>query len=229
MKHLTATGLALALTAIAGTASAQQYSSYPANGYSSQGSFSDYARVVRVTPVYDSRGAYAASTGGQRCVENRTYSSGYGNDRYYDPNDRNGDGYPDDRYYGDNSYGRDAYGYPRQPTQGGSTAATVIGGIVGAVVGSQVGGGSARYATSAIGTMVGSQVGKQIYDNAHRPQPARVGRVVSCDPMSDRDYQTGRNVSMYDVTYEYGGRNYTTRTSYDPGSRIRVRVDVRPE
>ena len=225
MKHLTATGLALALTAIAGTASAQQYSSYPTT-YSSQGGYSDYARVVRVTPVYDSRGAYAATTGGQRCTESRTYA-GYGNDRYYDPNDRNGDGYPDDRYYGD-SYGRDSYGYPRQPTTGGSTAATVIGGIVGAVVGSQVGGGSARYATSAIGTMVGSQVGKQIYDNAHR-QPVRTARVVTCDPMYDRDYETGRNVSMYDVTYEYGGRNYTTRTGYDPGSRIRVRVDVRPE
>ena len=225
MKQVSATVLALALTAIAGTASAQQYS-YPANGYSSQAPVYDYARVVRVTPVYDSRGAYAASTGGQRCTESRTYA-GYGNDRYYDPNDRDGDGYPDDRYYGD-TYGRDAYGNVRQPTQAGSTAATVIGGIVGAVVGSQVGGGSARYATSAIGTMVGSQVGKQIYDNAHR-QPARVGRVVTCDPMYDRDYQTGRNVSMYDVTYEYAGRNYTTRTSYDPGSRIRVRVDVRPE
>lgn len=221
MKHLTATALALALTATAGTASAQQYGTYPANGYSAPGGISDYARVVRVVPVYDSHGAYAASTGGQRCTESRTYS-GYGNDRYYDPNDRNGDGYPDDRYYGD------SYGGSRPATQGGSTAATVIGGIVGAVVGSQVGGGSARYATSAIGTMVGSQVGKQIYDNAHR-EPARMGRVVTCDPMYDRDYQSGRNVSMYDVTYEYAGRNYTTRTTYDPGSRIRVRVDVRPE
>lgn len=229
MKHLTATVLALALTAAAGTASAQQYSSYPSNGYSSQGGFSDYARVVRVTPVYDSRGAYAANTGGERCTESRTYS-GYGNDGYYDPNDRNGDGYRDDRYANSRDpYARDGYGYPRQTTQGGSTAATVIGGIVGAVVGSQVGGGSARYATSAIGTMVGSQVGRQIYDNAHRQQPSRVGRVVTCDPMYDRDYQAGRNVSQYDVTYEYGGRNYTTRTNYDPGSRIRVRVDVHPE
>jgi uncharacterized protein YcfJ len=242
MKHLTATVLAIALTAVAGTASAQQYSSYPTNngypnnGYTSQGSFSDYARVVRVTPVYDSRGAYAGSTGGQRCTESRTYSGyGNGNDRYYDPNDRNGDGYPDNGYasngYGTSQYGRDQYGYPRQATQGGSTAATVIGGIVGAVVGSQVGGGSARYATSAIGSMVGGIAGRQVYDNAHRQTqyPPRVGRVVSCDPMSDSAYQSGRNVSMYDVTYEYGGRNYTTRTTYDPGSRIRVLVDVRPE
>ena len=43
-------------------------------------------------------------------------------------------------------------------------------------------------------------------------------------------YYTGNaGVSAYDVTYEYGGRNYTTRTNYNPGNRIRVRVDVRPE
>ncbi|AXK71435.1 glycine zipper 2TM domain-containing protein [Lysobacter sp. TY2-98] len=224
MKHVTATVLALALTAAAGTASAQQYSSYPSSGaYPSQGGYSDYARVIRVNPVYDPRGSYAASTGGQRCTESRTYA---GNDPYYDGYDRNGDGYRDDQYA---SNGYDRYGNPiRQPTQVGSTAATVIGGIVGAVVGSQVGGGSARYATSAIGTMVGSQVGKQIYDNAHR-QPARVGHVTTCDPMPMGAYESGRNVQGYDVTYEYGGRQYTTRTSYDPGSRIRVRVDVRPE
>ncbi|HEY4582507.1 MAG TPA: glycine zipper 2TM domain-containing protein [Lysobacter sp.] len=209
MKHLSAAVLALSMTAFAGAASAQQYPVYPADGYSRQGHY-DYARVVRVTPVYDGR-RYAASTGGERCTESRTYAGGYRDDRY--------DGYRDDRRY--DGYG-DGY---RAPTQGGSTAATVIGGIVGAVVGSQVGGGSARYATSAIGTMVGSQVGKQIYDNAHRQQ--RVGRVVACDPVQVGGY--GRDVASYDVVYEYAGRQYTTRTSYDPGNRIRVRVDVRPE
>lgn len=244
MKHLSATVLAIALTATAGAASAQQYSSYPTNNYGAQGDYYDYARVVRVTPVYDPRGSYAASTGGQRCTESRTYAGGY-NGRGYDPYDRNGDGYRDDGYYGDSS-GRDGYygdnngynnnGYNngyygrRAGTQTGSTVATMIGGIVGAVVGSQVGGGSARYATSAIGSMVGGMAGRQIYNQAHRqPQYPRVGRVVACDPMPVGAYESGRNVSMYDVTYEYGGRQYTTRTSYDPGSRIRVRVDVHPE
>ena len=238
MKHLTATVLAVALTATAGTASAQQYSSYPSNypsSYSQQGDYYDYARVVRVTPVYDSRGVYAASTGGQRCSESRTYAGDY--NRGYDPYDRNGDGYRDDGYYAGNDgyygdrYGRDGYyGNQRASTSGGSTAATVIGGIVGAVVGSQVGGGSARYATSAIGSMVGGMAGRQIYEQSHRQRAyPRVGRVVACDPMPIGAYESGRNVSQYDVTYEYNGRQYTTRTSYDPGSRIRVRVDVRPE
>ena len=41
--------------------------------------------------------------------------------------------------------------------------------------------------------------------------------------------RTGSGVTEYDVTYEYAGREYTTRTQYHPGDRIRVRVDVRPE
>ena len=195
----------------------------------------DYARVIRRTPVYDQRGGYAASTGGQRCTESRTYSNGYGDGRYVDPYDRGVRRLPRRRLQRQplrqqHLRPRRLQHLPATGTQGGSTAATVIGGIVGAVVGSQVGGGSARYATSAIGSMVGGVAGRQIYDNAHRVQtPPRVGRVVSCDPMPVGSYENGRNVSMYDVTYEYGGRTYTTRTPYDPGNRIRVRVDVRPE
>jgi hypothetical protein len=46
-------------------------------------------------------------------------------------------------------------------------------GIVGAAVGSQIGGGSARYATSAIGSVVGGMAGRQIYEQS---KPARTGR-----------------------------------------------------
>ena len=219
MKHLTASVLAIAMTATAATASAQ-VSSYPS--YSTQGGHYDYARVLRVDPVYDSRygGRYAASTGTVRCVESRTYAGGY--DRGYD------DRYARDGYYRDEY--RDPYAdrYGRT-NSGGSTAATVIGGIVGAVVGSPVGGGSARYATSAIGSMVGGMAGRQIYEQTQRNRQQRVGVATACDPIPVSDYEQGRGASMYDVTYEYGGRSYTTRTSYHPGDRIRVRVDVRPE
>jgi uncharacterized protein YcfJ len=111
-----------------------------------------------------------------------------------------------------------------------------VGGIVGAAIGSQVGGGSARYATSALGTMVGGMAGRQIYEQ-NRRQRDRVGTVTVCDPVPTNDgyysgngsYSNDRSVSAYDVTYEYAGHQYTTRTSYHPGDRIRVRVDVRAE
>lgn len=234
MKHLSASVLAIAMTATAATASAQVSSR--SSGYNQQDAYYDYARVVRVQPVYDNRysGRYAASTGSERCVENRTYAGGY-NDRV---DDRYNGGYNsgystggyNDRY--DDRYARDRYngGYGAN-TGAGGTIATVIGGIVGAAVGSQVGGGSARYATSAIGSMVGGMAGRQVYEQTQRNRypRGRVGTVVACDPVSVNDYEQGRGVSMYDVTYEYGGRTQTTRTSYHPGDRIRVRVDVRPE
>lgn len=233
MKRLSVTALSLVLAAATGVASAQ---SYPQNGYgsaypdsypSNSGSQYDYARVLRVDPVFDS---YANSQyGGQRCYERPTYVNG-GDDGYYD--DRGySDGYGgstrrDDGYY-------DQYGSYRRSagTETGRTVATVIGGILGAAVGSQVGGGSARYATSAIGSMVGGMAGRSVYEQNKRSSSRdRVGTVRVCDPVQNTGYGgDDRAVSAYDVTYEYAGRSYRTRTNYHPGDKIRVRVDVRPE
>jgi hypothetical protein len=248
MKRFTATILAMGLAAAVGTASAQTYGT-PYYGsqpnYGSQpsvdrygqasGAYYDYARVLRVDPLINSGyGSYPAS-GSQRCY---TRQDGYaGNDGYY-PGNGNGY-YGNDGYgtsgYGNGSYGNDGY-YGNQQGYGsntGRTMATVIGGVLGAAIGSQVGGGSARYATSAIGSMVGGIAGRQVYENAQRQRQPRNASVTVCDPVpaDGRYYGTGNNtgVSAYDVTYEYGGRSYTTRTNYNPGSRIRVRVDVRPE
>lgn len=228
--------LALALAAGSGIATAQTWrgahvepaSIRPSSGYGAPedygperaGAQYDYARVVRVDPVLDSRGGYARAD--QRCYERRDYA---------DDRDAYGDGYRNDRY--DDGYnGRDTYdGYNDRADPYGGTVATVIGGVIGAAIGSQIGGGSARYATSAIGTMVGGIAGRQIYEQSRR-QRDREGIVTVCDPVpaDGRYISTGSGaVTEYDVTYEYAGRKYTTRTNYHPGDRIRVRVDVRPE
>jgi uncharacterized protein YcfJ len=230
-KLLTASFLAAALAA-SGAASAQAYGS-PYYGNPSMGGaaatdgYYDYARVIRVVPVAGTVNGYPASA--QRCTTRQEpYAGGYaqgGNDGYYG---RDGRYYGGGDYYGDTS--RSSRG-----TEGGRTMAGVLGTVIGAVVGSQVGGGSARYATAAIGSAVGGVAGRQVYDNAHRNSGP--GSVTVCDPVdAGRSYPGnypgtypagGRG--QYDVTYEYGGRTYTARTAYDPGSRIRVRVDVRPE
>lgn len=259
MNRLFVSTLVLGLVAATGVASAQSVgqpyygSGYGQQGYGqpspdrygqSRGSQYDYARVIRVDPVLGSgygSGYAGQPVNGQRCYENPTYVSGndpYGNgygrnDGYsngYDNGSYRNDGYAQDGYY-------DPYGGNRSTrgSQAGSTMATVLGGVVGAVIGSQVGGGSARYATSAIGSMVGGVAGRQIYEQSRR-QRDRTGTVRVCDPVRvDGRYPSNgyasndRAVSAYDVTYEYAGRSYTTRTSYHPGDRIRVRVDVRPE
>lgn len=282
MNRLFVSTLALGLVAATGVASAQSYGQPYGSGYGQQGYYGqpspdrygqsrgaqyDYARVIRVDPVFGS-GYRNQQASGQRCHENQTYVSGndaygngyYGNDGYssngygsngssnngssnngYSNNGYSNNGYRNDGYAQDGNY--DQYGSNRRTggSQAGSTMATVIGGVVGAVLGSQVGGGSARYATSAIGSMVGGVAGRQIYEQSRRPRD-RTGTVRVCDPVrvdgrgySSNNYSSSgsasndRAVSAYDVTYEYAGRSYTTRTNYHPGDRIRVRVDVRPE
>lgn len=167
----------------------------------------------------------------------------YGNDRYgsrndgYYGNDRYGS--RNDGYYGNDRYGSRNDGY-RDPRGGetGRTVATVIGGIAGAVLGSKVGQGSGQYVGSAIGSMVGGMAGRSIYDSSQRNRQVTRGTVTVCDPIpvgsragsyGTGNYSGNENLEGYDVTYEYNGRSYQTRTDYHPGDRIRVRVDVRPD
>ncbi|MGX5732228.1 glycine zipper 2TM domain-containing protein [Pseudoxanthomonas beigongshangi] len=183
----------------------------------------DYARVIRVDPIIENN-RYGARTVGtaQRCyyrdADDQYVSDDgyYGDDRYRE--DRYGDRYGDDRYRGNET---------------GRTVATVIGGIAGAVLGSKIGDGSGRYVGTAVGSMVGGMAGRSIYDNTQRNRQVRRGTVRVCDPEpvngGYNGYDGDGRVSGYDVTYEYANRTYHTRTSYHPGDRIRVRVDVRPE
>ncbi|HWS78220.1 MAG TPA: glycine zipper 2TM domain-containing protein [Thermomonas sp.] len=227
MKRLSTALLAIGL--VSSSAAFAQSTYYPpANGYSGdqQGeAYYDYARVIRVDPVLDGR--YSSTSGysrnGQRCYESTT-AGGYGRDGDY-----RDDGYRDDGYY------RDQYGNPQYGSNGGRTVATVVGGIAGAVLGSKVGGGSGSVAASAIGTMVGGLAGRQIYDQTQRNRNVRPGVVTVCDPQPVGDgyggySRTGDNrAGAYDVTYEYNGRRYTRRMDYNPGERVRVRVDVSPQ
>ena len=224
MKMLTVSLLALALAAGSSSALAQSAATavpygqdFDAaqagddrydNGRFDDGSFDDghydYARVLRVVPLggpAEGRQVYR----GQACVS-RDEATGY-----------YGGGYRDD-----------GYGAPpvRSGTQGGRAMASVLGSVIGAVIGSQVGGGSARYATTAIGSTVGAVAGSQVYENAQRE---RAGRVTVCDPVPTRGDWRGADAGPYEVTYTYAGRTYITRTNYDPGNRIRVRVEVHPE
>ena len=239
MNRFAASILAIGLIAAIGTASAQQQGYPPIDDrYSAQpeGAYSDYARVTRVDPVLRS-GYGSTETSSGRCYsDDDVYTDRRYDDRYegrYGNSDRNrysGRGYDDrteGRRFEDRRY-EDRYANT-QGTETGRNVSAVLGGIIGAALGSKVGGGSARYATAAVGSMVGGIAGREIYETTQRnrqPKP----RITVCDPVREGSYSNaGNDVTAYDVTYEYAGREYVTRTAYHPGDRIRVRVDVRPE
>jgi uncharacterized protein YcfJ len=102
---------------------------------------------------------------------------------------------------------------------------TLLGGIIGGVIGHQFGSGRGRDAATIAGTVIGAGVG---YDSAARRASTDVREEVvqRCEVRYDDHYE--ERVEGYRVTYEYNGREFTTRMPYDPGDRIRVRVAVAP-
>lgn len=226
--------LAVALAATVGTTSAQDYNTSARDDAYGNGDriapLYEYAEVIRVDPIIGRSEQYDRTDDRNCDRDGNLYTDRGGryDDRY---DDRYGDRY-DDRYRGNDPWGTDdgidrRYEERTYGTQTGRNVATVLGGIVGAALGSKVGGGSARYATAAVGSMVGSMAGREIYENS---QQRRHSSVSVCDMVDEKAYRGASDeVVGYDVTYVYGGREYTTRTDHHPGDRIRVRVDVRAE
>jgi len=106
----------------------------------------------------------------------------------------------------------------------GVGARTLLGGIIGGVVGHQFGSGRGNDAATIAGAVIGSRVG---YDSATRGTSTVEEQVVQrCAVRYETEYE--ERIEGYRVTYEYNGREYTTRLPYDPGERIKVRVAVAP-
>jgi uncharacterized protein YcfJ len=101
---------------------------------------------------------------------------------------------------------------------------TLLGGLVGGVLGNQVGDGRGRRVARAAGAIIGGAVGY----NVSRDRKGYAGERVyeRCETRYRDSYE--ERIDGYDVTYEYAGRRYLTQLPYDPGDRIRIRVDVTP-
>lgn len=96
-----------------------------------------------------------------------------------------------------------------------SGAGAVIGAIAGGLLGNTIGGGSGRAVATGIGAIGGAIVGDRV--EAGQPGYQNVQR---CSTQTRYDNQ----FLGYDVVYEYGGRQYSTRTQQDPGQWIPVTV-----
>jgi len=170
------------------------------NDYREAGPEYDYARVVDVDPIYrDVR----VTVPRQECFNETRYEE------------------VPDRRYGPHP----------------SAGSMILGGIIGAAIGNQIGSGDGRRAATVAGALIGTALG---HDAAERR--AADDRYASVDPQDRplRSYEEQRCSTRYEdryekhldgyrVTYLYDGHRHTTQLPYDPGERVRVRVDVLPE
>ncbi len=108
----------------------------------------------------------------------------------------------------------------------GAAGRTLVGAIIGGVIGHQFGSGSGNDAATAAGALIGAAVGADGARRADSYEDTYARPVRRC-----RTNYTSREeerIDGYDVTYRYLGQKYRTRMPYDPGERLRIRVDVRP-
>jgi uncharacterized protein YcfJ len=108
---------------------------------------------------------------------------------------------------------------------------TLFGAIVGGVVGHQIGSGRGNDAATVAGTMIGAAVA----NGAARRAAARNGDYYSSRysrPVrrcaTNYTSREEERINGYKVLYSYHGQKYLTETPYEPGKRLRIRVDVRP-
>jgi uncharacterized protein YcfJ len=109
----------------------------------------------------------------------------------------------------------------------GRAGKTLFGAIVGGVIGHQFGSGHGNDAATVAGSIIGAAIGNSAARNDPAYHTTRHTRPVRHCETNYQSHEEER-IDGYDVVYAYNGRRYATRTPYDPGKRIRIRVDVRP-
>jgi uncharacterized protein YcfJ len=115
------------------------------------------------------------------------------------------------------------------PPAKANPGAMILGGIIGAAIGNQVGHGrrAATVAGAVIGTAIGHDASTRNGQNERVVTESRPYEAERCEVRYDERVED--RIDGYRVTYEYNGIRQTTQLPYDPGDRIRVRVDVQPE
>lgn len=101
----------------------------------------------------------------------------------------------------------------------------VVGGIIGGALGHQIGKGRGRDVATVAGALLGASIGNDIKNRNYRDREWVESENVCREVV---DYTEERQVVAYEVSYRYHGRRYVTEMDHDPGSRVRVAVDVAP-
>jgi uncharacterized protein YcfJ len=119
---------------------------------------------------------------------------------------------------------QECYDQPVVRHEGGNTTAgTVLGAVIGGVLGNTVGKGDGRKAATVAGAVAGGAVGNGVAGRSGRDYDDTETRCREVRSVSEQ-----RRLMGYDVEYRYHGEVYVSRLNYDPGERLRVRVNVVP-
>lgn len=108
-----------------------------------------------------------------------------------------------------------------------SATSTIMGGIIGGALGHAVGrGGDNKKIGAAVGTLLGASIGKDAANNRRAYRNHRFEDVERCE--THYRIESEEQLVGYDVTYQYRGEFYQTRTSEHPGKRMKVKVSLSP-
>ncbi len=107
-----------------------------------------------------------------------------------------------------------------QTSSGGSSTGTIVGSLVGAAIGNELGHHQINKKVGAVaGAVLGASVGSDL-SRGGQVTSTRYGTEERCE-VSYENYAE-QELSGYNVTYFYNGRNYTTFSDRHPGRQIRV-------
>jgi uncharacterized protein YcfJ len=108
-------------------------------------------------------------------------------------------------------------------------SSSIVGAIIGGVIGNQFGSGRGRTAATVAGVALGSAIARDNErERAYGYGQRRSRSVVTTERICtfEPSIRTERELVGYNVRYDYKGQVGETVTRNQPGSTIRVRVDV---
>jgi uncharacterized protein YcfJ len=110
---------------------------------------------------------------------------------------------------------------------GESATPSILGAVIGGAVGNAVG---HRKRNQQVGTVVGAILGGSIGADIGRNRSSRSDTYYETVEQCRTVYVNEQEEKLvgYDVRYSYNGSQHTVRMPEDPGSTVRVRVDVEP-
>ena len=100
---------------------------------------------------------------------------------------------------------------------------TIIGGAIGNAVGNNK---SSKRVGAVLGAVLGNSVGRDIARQSQSPDTRHYQIAERCETVFVSHEE--ERLLGYDVTYLFNGQQYSVRMAQDPGSQMKVRVDVQP-